>query len=128
MRLLIDSHTLIWAVDIPSRLSSTATTLLQNSANQLEISAATIWEISIKAGIGKLNLSQPFRPWIEKAISDLSLRVLPITVEYADAQSHLPYHHGDPFDRMMIAQSLTDALPFVSADSQFDAYGVNRIW
>ena len=128
MSFLLDTHTVIWYVDQDHLLSKTAHSIITTPTNGLSISAATIWEIGIKTGIGKLHLSRPFRPWIEKAISDLNLRIVPISVEYADAQSKLPYHHGDPFDRMLIAQSLTDATPIVSADAQFDSYGVHRIW
>lgn len=87
----------------------------------------TVWEIAIKVGIKKLTLAQPYRPWNERALFDLRATVLPITVAYSDAQAGLPPHHGDPFDRMLIAQALTDALTVVSADRQFDAYGVPRI-
>ncbi len=127
MRLLVDSHTLIWAVDDPLRLSNTAATALQDPANDLIVSAATIWEISIKVGLGKLTLSLSYRQWMHKAIADLGLAILPITVEYADAQNQLPNFHRDPFDRLLIAQSILDSLPIVGADAQFDAYGVNRV-
>jgi PIN domain nuclease of toxin-antitoxin system len=128
MRLLVDSHTLIWAVDDPSRLGNAAITALQDPANELIVSAATIWEIAIKVGLGKLKLSLAYRQWMRRAIADLGLATLPITVEFADAQNQLPQIHRDPFDRLLIAQSVLDSLPIVSADSQFDAYGVNRVW
>jgi PIN domain nuclease of toxin-antitoxin system len=128
MRLLIDAHALLWAVDDPAQLSSPATTALQDPANQLLIGAGTIWEISIKVGLGKLTLSLPFRQWMDRVVVDLGLSVLPITAEYADRQSTLPHHHRDPFDRLLIAQSLTDSIPVVTADSVFDSYGIVRIW
>jgi PIN domain nuclease of toxin-antitoxin system len=128
MRLLIDSHTLIWAVDQPTKLSNTAVTILQAPGNDLVISAGTIWEIAIKVGLKKLALSQPYRTWIEQAIADLGLGILPITVESADAQAMLPHHHRDPFDRLIVAQSQVEGLPLVSADAIFDSYGVTRIW
>ena len=128
MRLLIDSHTLIWAVDDPVRLSSDATVALQDPANELYISAASIWEIAIKYGQGKLKLHLPFHQWMAQAISSLGLTILPITVDYAAAQAGLPNHHHDPFDRFIIAQALTELIPVVGSDSSFDAYGVTRIW
>lgn len=79
-------------------------------------------------GLGKLTLSLPYRQWMTKAIGDLSLSILPITVEYADVQAGLPHHHGDPFDRMMIAQAMVENISAVSADPMVDVYGVNRIW
>ena len=70
----------------------------------------------------------PYRHWMDKVIADLDLVVLPITVEYADAQAGLPAHHRDPFDRLLATQALTDGLPMVSSDAIFDQYGVQRIW
>jgi PIN domain nuclease of toxin-antitoxin system len=128
MRLLLDTHTLIWAVDQPANLGITAATTLQDPANELFLSAGSIWEIAIKVGLGKLTLSQPYRQWIEKAIADLGLAVLPITVDHADVLTGLPHHHRDPFDRLLVAQAQVESMPVVSADSQFDAYGINRIW
>lgn len=92
------------------------------------LSAATIWEISIKIGQGRLTLSLPFRQWVAQAVSDLNLTLLPITVEYADRQSRLPAHHKDPFDRLLIAQAMEDNIPLVSLDAVFDQYGVTRLW
>ena len=128
MRLILDSHVLLWAVDDPVRLSPTATALLQDPANELLVSAATIWEMSIKVGLGKLTLSQPYRAWMTQALADLGATILPITVEYADAQAALPFHHRDPFDRLIIAQTLVEGISVVSDDGQFDAYGVSRLW
>jgi PIN domain nuclease of toxin-antitoxin system len=128
MRLLVDSQSVIWAVDNPAQLSPAATAALQDPANEMLVSAVTIWEISIKVGLGKLRLSSPYRDWMNRAIADLRLTLLPVTVEYADAQAALPWHHRDPFDRLLIAQALTDGIALVSADAQFDAYGVTRVW
>jgi PIN domain nuclease of toxin-antitoxin system len=128
VRLLVDSHTLIWAVDDPTQLSPAATVALQDPANDLFLSAATIWEIAIKIGLGKLKLALPFEQWMMQAIADLHLSILPITVEYAAVQASLPGHHRDPFDRMLIAQALSESISVVGADSAFDAYGVTRVW
>jgi PIN domain nuclease of toxin-antitoxin system len=128
VKLLLDTHTLIWAVDDPSKLGPQAVTALQDSANDLLLSAATIWEIAIKVGLGKLSLSMPYRQWMTQAITDLGMSVLPITVEYADVQGNLPKHHGDPFDRLLVAQAQVENMALVSADTGFDPYGVNRLW
>ena len=101
---------------------------MRDPANALLVGAGTIWEISIKVGLKKLTLSMPYRQWISKAIADLGLTLLPITVEYADVQAGLPPHHGDPFDRLLVAQALVENLPIVSADAILDQYGVKRIW
>jgi PIN domain nuclease of toxin-antitoxin system len=103
VRLLLDTHTLIWSIDDPTRLSAAALAAIQDPANDRMLSAATIWELSIKVGQGKIGLSLPYRQWMDRAIADLKLTILPVTVEYADRQSSLPPHHKDPFDRLLIA-------------------------
>ena len=128
MRLLIDTHTLLWTVEEPAKVSTTAMAAIQPLTNDVLLSAATIWELSIKVGQGKIALSLPYRQWMDKVIADLKLTILPVTVEYADRQSTLPPHHKDPFDRLMIAQALVEGIPIVSVDVAFDSYGVSRIW
>ena len=128
MRLLLDTHTLFWSVETPSKLGAAAMAAMQDPANDRLLSAATIWELAIKVGQGKITLSIPYRQWMATAITDLKLGVLPITVEYAERQSLLPAHYKDPFDRLLIAQALVDGIPIVSADVAFDPYGVIRIW
>ncbi len=128
MRLLLDTHTFIWAVESPERLTQTVQTAMQESANQRLVSMATVWELSIKTGLGKLTLSLPLKQWVTQAATALSATILPITIDDADQQSVLPLHHGDPFDRMLAAQSLVGNLTIVSRDAVFDRYGVSRIW
>jgi PIN domain nuclease of toxin-antitoxin system len=126
--LLLDSHAIIWAVDDPGRLSAPAASALQDSSNDLLVSAATVWEVAIKVGLQKLNLSRPYRDWMMQAMTDLGATLLPITVEYAAAQAALPPLHGDPFDRLLVAQSQVGQLMLVIADPVFDRYGVTRCW
>ncbi len=128
MRLLLDTHTLIWAVDDPTQLGPRAAAELRELSNELLLGAGALWEMSIKVGLQKLDLSQPYRQWMNQAIADLGLTILPITVAYADAQATLPRHHGDPFDRLLVAQAIVEGIPVVSTDAQLDAYGVTRIW
>ena len=128
MKLLLDTHALIWAADAPYRLSKVAFTVINDAGNERFLSAATIWEVAVKVGLKKLNLSQPFLPWMNHAIADLAIDVLPITVEYADVQANLPDHHRDPFDRLMIAQAIVESLTIVSIDPWFDSYNVKRLW
>jgi len=127
-RSLIDSHSLIWALDDPERLSPTASSFFRDRGNTLVLSTASIWEIAIKVGKGKLPLSLPFRRWMVDALAALDLEVLPITLDHADRQIALPFHHRDPFDRLIAAQALVEGIPLVSADPIFDAYGVTRLW
>jgi PIN domain nuclease of toxin-antitoxin system len=102
--------------------------VVRDLSNELFLSAGTAWELSIKVGQGKLKISRPFRPWIEQAILDLELSLLPISIAHAEAQANLPRHHGDPFDRLLIAQAFVEGMTIISVDAQFDLYGVARIW
>ncbi|WP_165228962.1 type II toxin-antitoxin system VapC family toxin [Aquisphaera insulae] len=126
--MILDSTALIWAVEEPTKLSLPAAAAIKDPANDLLLGAGTLWEIAIKVGLRKLALSRPYREWIEKAIADLGPELLPITVEYAEAQAALPTHLRDPFDRFVVAQSQVDGAPIVSADAALDRYGVARIW
>jgi PIN domain nuclease of toxin-antitoxin system len=128
MRHLIDSQSLIWYVDQDHLLGAAAHAAITNPANDLLLSAATVWEIGIKVGLGKLTLSLPYRQWMDRAIADLGLWLLPITVEYADVQAGLPRHHADPFDCLLVAQAMVERVAVISSDPQLDAYGVSRIW
>ena len=128
MRVLIDSHALIWYVDQDKLLSIASHAAISDPANDLLLSAGSIWEIGIKIGLGKLLLTHPFKVWMNQAISDLHVTVLPLTVEYVNVQSNLPKHHGDPFDRLIVAQAIVEQVSIISADVNLDAYGITRIW
>jgi PIN domain nuclease of toxin-antitoxin system len=128
VRLLLDTHALIWWVDQDHLLSPTSYAAIADPDNELLLSAATIWEIALKVGTKKLALSLPYRQWMLRAMSDLGVTVLPVTVEYADIQAGLSPHHRDPFDRLLVAQALYEQIPLVSADPQLNAYGITRIW
>ncbi len=128
MRYLLDAHTLLWSQDDTSRLSASATEALTDTSHDRLVSVATIWEIGIKVAIGKLPLSKPFRIWMNTALIDLLLTVLPITLDHVERQTSLPFHHRDPFDRLLIAQALVESIPIIGSDTRFDSYGVARIW
>jgi PIN domain nuclease of toxin-antitoxin system len=128
VRLLLDSHTLIWAADDPAQLTAVAQGLLQDPAHDRLLSAASLWEIAIKFSLGRLPLSMPYRQWMDKAIADLGLVILPISLDHAEQQAGLPWHHRDPFDRLLVAQAKVEGVPLVSADAALDAYGISRLW
>ena len=128
MRLLLDTHALVWYVDQDHLLSAAAHAAITDPANDLLLSAASIWEIAIKVGLNKLSLTLPYRNWIDKAIADLGASILPITSEYADVQTRLPFHHRDPFDRLLVAQAQVENVSLVSTDPVFTQYGVSRVW
>ncbi len=128
MMLLLDSHTLLWFLRNDSKLTPTAKTLIEDAANEKLVSIASCWEISIKAGLGKLGLTEPSKVLLKRELSRNNLRMLPITLEHATAVESLPLHHRDPFDRLLIAQAMCENIPIVSADSMFDPYPVSRLW
>jgi PIN domain nuclease of toxin-antitoxin system len=128
VRVLVDTHALIWAVDEPARLGSTARRALEDDSNEVVISAATVWEIAFKTGLRKLTLSMPYKEWMNRAIADLGATILPITVEYADAQATLPNYHRDPFDRLLVSQAQVENIPLASNEETFDRYGISRLW
>ncbi len=128
MRVLLDTHALIWAVDDPAHLGSKARLALEDDSNAVLISAATVWEIAIKTGLGKLTLSMPYVGWMNRAIADLEATILPITVEYAEALRTLPKHHRDPFDRLLIAQAQVEKIPLATNEETFDSYAISRLW
>lgn len=128
MKLLLDTQTLLWFVWNHPKLSVVAQGLIADPANDLYFSAASYWEIAIKVSIGKLPLTDPFDVFINRVIADNDLSILPIGLDHANKVITLPFHHRDPFDRMLAAQSLVEGVSFVSVDSVFDAYGVNRLW
>ena len=128
MKVLLDSHCLLWALDNSEQLGAAASATLQDVDCQLLISVASVWEIAIKVSAGRLPLSLPYREWMDRAIAELDLQILPITLDHAEQQASLPFHHRDPFDRLLAAQALVEELPLVSCDEILDAYGVQRIW
>src|SRR5579862_7185412 len=126
MRLLLDTMVLIYAVESPEQLSRRATAALQNPENILELSAVSLTEIAIKTALGKLKLSAAIA---RQAVQDLDIRVLPLTADHAYFLFDLPLHHGDPFDRQIIAQSIAEKIPIITSDEKFSLYkGVKLIW
>jgi PIN domain nuclease of toxin-antitoxin system len=126
MRFLVDTHAFIWFTQGNQRLSPHARDLLEDMGNAALLSLATIWELAIKASLNKLQLTEPLEDLLERELPTFDS--LPISVEHAIAVQALPHHHGDPFDRMLIAQAQVEGFPIMSADRAFDAYGVVRIW
>jgi PIN domain nuclease of toxin-antitoxin system len=127
MRLLLDTHALLWFVWNHPSLSATARTLMSDPANTLLLSAATIWEIAIKVRVGKLTLADPYEVFMNQAVATTRLTVLPIEIRHAAGLTALPFQHRDPFDRLLIAQAQVEQVPLLSADTVFDRYGVSRL-
>jgi PIN domain nuclease of toxin-antitoxin system len=126
VRLLLDTAVLIYAVEAPERLSRRAAAALEDRENVLELSAISITEIAIKVSFGKLRVTAAMAG---QAIQDLDIRILPYTGEHALRLFELPLHHGDPFDRQIIAQALFEKTPVVTPDEKFRLYsGLKIIW
>lgn len=128
MRVLVDTHTLLWADTEPERLPAKVRALLESFSNEVLVSAASAWEIATKVRIGKLPQAAAFSAEMAKRIALLGFQPLDVTLEHALRAGQLPGPHRDPFDRMLIAQAQAENLPLVSNDRLFDAYGVRHIW
>ncbi len=126
MKYLIDTHVFLWAASNPSRLSATAAAACE--AGQLWLSVASIWEIAIKIQIGRLQIPDSLRDFVGKHIRIGQISVLPIHSRHAYRQGELPLHHRDPFDRILIAQSIEERLPLISRDPLLDHYAIERVW
>ena len=126
MNILLDTHTLLWALTDESRLSERVRKLLPNA--QTWLSVASLWEILIKAQIGKMPLPQPTGPFVMAKLRLNGVQILPVKADHVLRIESLPIHHSDPFDRMLIAQGIEEKLPLVTADRIFARYPVEVIW
>jgi PIN domain nuclease of toxin-antitoxin system len=126
--ILLDTHTVLWHLAGNSALSPTAKSLILDANNKAWISFVSIWELAIKTSSGKLYLNDPLDVYVQKSILPSKLTFLEITLESLYKVADLPYHHRDPFDRLLVAQAITENLAIVSGDAVLDAYGINRIW
>lgn len=126
MKVLLDTHAILWFMLDDSRLSRRAAGILLDSANACLISPASHWETAIKISIGKYRINKDFENLWQEALRQFS--VLPIEPRHTAKLISLPFHHKDPFDRLLAAQALSEKIPLVSSDPKFDAYSVERIW
>ena len=130
MKLLLDTHAVLWFYLDDPQLSAGAKAAIMNSANEKWVSPASFWEVAIKISIGKYTIAQPFEDFWRGAVDMNAFRVLPVSPRHAAAVSTLPYppnKHRDPFDRMLVAQAMVEGMSLVSCDQILDAYGVPRI-
>ena len=128
MRMLIDTHVFLWWVEGDHALPAKASAVIADPENECLISHASAWEMSIKASLGKLKLALPVRRYVDEHVMANGFRYLEIGMPHIARVEKLPAHHGDPFDRLLIAQALEEKLPVVTADLIFRKYGVKRIW
>lgn len=128
MKLLLDTHALLWWLDGDERLSERAKSAIGDTFTRVFISAASAWEIATKVRIGKLPGAAEVAERFSEIISDQDFNSLPITAEHARQAGLMPGEHRDPFDRMLIAQSQIESLTLVSNELLFDRFGIRRLW
>ena len=128
MKVLVDTHILLWALLNDRRLSSKAKQLLRSEEHELVFSLVSLWEISIKMRTGKLNAVGSSVAYVRDEMDAYGMELLPIRYEHILQLESLPSHHGDPFDRLLIAQALSESLPVLTGDQTFRRYGIKPIW
>jgi PIN domain nuclease of toxin-antitoxin system len=128
LRLLLDTHTFMWAVLEPARLSRAAREAMEDLDNEVYASAVNAWELAIKCRLGKLPLPVDGPERFRSAIAESTFKPLPVTFEHAFAVQDLKRHHADPFDHILVAQALVERMTLVSIDRQLRRYGVDVLW
>ena len=128
MRVLLDTHAFLWFILDDPQLSSSAKTIIEDPANDVEVSPASYWEIAIKISIKKYVLSRPYEDFMDQAIDKNGFGYLHIEPKHTAALTTLPFHHKDPFDRLLVAQAMVESMSIISNDPALDAYGILRLW
>ena len=128
MTYLLDTHVLLWLLTDPDQLGKKAREVIENSENQLLWSAASFWEITVKISLGKLTLELDWVTTLELEKKRLRIRDLPILWQHCQAQLNLPWHHRDPFDRLLICQALSEQATLITRDQSIRRYKVKTLW
>lgn len=128
MKVLLDTHAFLWLVTDDPNLSPRAREIFLSDGNELLVSAVTGFEISVKYSLGKLELTEPPREFMENRLRNNALTHLPVQLHHTYRLAHLPFHHRDPFDRLLVAQALEEDVPLLTADAALSAYEVETIW
>jgi len=128
MNLLLDTQAFLWFIAGDSSLSQSARSAIEDLNNNRYLSVASLWEIAIKVSIDKLTLSEPFETLIPEQLAENIIELLDISFEHTALIASMPFHHRDPFDRLIAAQARIEQMTLVSVDDVFDAYGVTRLW
>lgn len=127
MRILLDTHVWLWMQAEPEKLGAVARGLIDDQGNELLLSAASVWEIAIKVGSGRLHLPEPVSQYVPSRMQSSGVSALTVTHAHAAGVAGLPDHHRDPFDRLLVAQALAERVPILSSDEQLDVYDSERI-
>lgn len=128
MSLLLDTQALLWFLLDDPRMSTTARDAIVDHPEPVLVSPGSLWEIAIKISLGKYQLPMPYVEFWDQQLAANEFHLLPIAVAHTARVTSLPFHHRDPFDRLLIAQALEEGISIVGSDRAFDAYGVSRIW
>ncbi len=128
MRVLLDTHVFLWFITDDRRLSSRAREIMEDPENDLLLSIASLWEIAIKASLGKLTLARPFGELMPHELAENAIEILPIRLDHLTTLTSLPFHHRDPFDRLIVAQAVVEEMPVLSGDSAFSRYPARLLW
>jgi PIN domain nuclease of toxin-antitoxin system len=128
VRLLLDTHAFLWFAAGDPRLPTRARRRIEDTANDRFLSVASVWEMAIKLSLGKLTLAISLDTLIEEGAVNNGFSLLDVRREHALAVTHLPFHHRDPFDRLLVTQAMTDKMAIVSNDAELEAYPIQRLW
>jgi PIN domain nuclease of toxin-antitoxin system len=128
MRVIVDTHVFLWWVEGDRALPAKARAVLADRENECLLSLVSVWELAIKAGLGKLKLALPVQRYVVEHVAANSFQILDVRMAHVGRVETLGAHHSDPFDCLLIAQALEEKLPVVTADPVFRKYGVKRIW
>jgi PIN domain nuclease of toxin-antitoxin system len=128
VRRLLDTHAFLWFITSDPQLTASASALITDPDNEILVSPATYWEVAIKVSLRKYPLSVPYETFITQGIEGNGFKILPIEPRHTAVLTTMPYHHKDPFDRLLVAQAMVEGIPLISGDPQLDAYGVTRLW
>lgn len=128
MRSLLDTHAFLWFATGDPRVGKQAHDVLEEIENEILVSVASLWEIAIKASLDKLELKEPFAELIPRQLLGNEIGILPIELKHLAVLTDFPFHHRDPFDRLLIAQAISEGIPILSGDPAFRDYPVQVIW
>jgi PIN domain nuclease of toxin-antitoxin system len=128
MKLLLDTHALLWFIGNDPQLSAPARQNIENPAHEKFVSAASLWEIVVKLSLEKLKLPRPFGEVFPQQLEVNGFELLPISCAQLNRLVELPFHHRDPFDRLLIAQAMVDDLTIVTRDPEFSKYPAKVLW
>jgi PIN domain nuclease of toxin-antitoxin system len=128
MKILLDTHAWLWWITNNKKLSQRAHEIIASGSNELFLSVASLWEVLSKVQIGKLPFPIPAGPYVREQLTRNGVRLLSISLDHVLRLEHLPLHHRDPFDRILVAQSLEEELPILTADPLFKDYSATLIW